>query len=308
LLSSTRAAEIPWDDAALVVWDAPIPPETDALAHQLRDYAAAGRTILFMPPDSPNDAEVFGMGWDKWQTGSSDKALTVDWWRNDDDLLANTRDGSALPVGTLEISRACGIVGDGVPLARIEGQGPLLVRSLDRVGNVYFLGTLPGSGYSSLARDGVVMFAMLQRALNLGVATLGKAQQRHASAAALGDEPRKWHPVEPAAETEVPEMLPLRAGIFSSGDRLVALNRSPGEDEPQTLSSTELDELFAGLDYHVLNDTLENGRSLTSEVWRTFLVLVALALIGEALLCMPPRRDLPAGKANSPIASMASAK
>jgi hypothetical protein len=211
-------------------------------------------------------------------------------------------------VGTLEISRACGIVGDGIPLARIAGQGPLLVRSLDRVGNVYFLGTLPGPAASSLARDGVVMFAMLQRALNSGIATLGKAQQRHASAAALGGDPRKWHPVEPAAETALPEMLPLRAGIFSSGDRLVALNRSPAEDQPQTLSTSELDELFAGLDFHVLNDTLENGRSLTSEVWRTFLVLVALALIGEALLCMPPRRESPPGKINSPAMSMTSAK
>jgi len=308
LLSSSRAAEIPWDDAALVVWNAPIPPETDALAHQLRDYAAAGRTILFLPPESPGDTKIFGMGWDKWQTGTLGKSLAIDWWRNDDDLLANTRDGSALPVGTLEIARFCAIAGDGVPLARIAGQGPLLVRSLDRIGNVYFIGTLPGSGASSLARDGVVMFALLNRALNQGVATLGKAQQRHASAAALGDDPRKWQPVEPKAETAVPEMLPLRAGIFSSGDRLVALNRSPGEDEPQVVSTTELDELFAGLDFHVLNDTLENGRSLTSEVWRTFLLLVALALIGEALLCMPPRRDSPPGKVGAPATALASAK
>lgn len=305
LLSSSRAAEIPWDDAALVVWNAPIPPESDALVHQLRDYASAGRTILFLPPDSPGDTKIFGMGWDKWQTGTAAKPLAINWWRNDDDLLANTRDGSALPVGTLEISRFCGIAGDGVPLARIAGQGPLLVRSLDRVGNVYFLGTLPGSSASSLARDGVVMFAMLHRALNQGVATLGKAQQRHASANALGDNPRKWQPVEPKVDTAVSELLPLRAGIFSSGDRLVALNRSPGEDQPQTLSTSELDELFAGLDFHVLNDTLENGRSLTSEVWRTFLILVALALIGEALLCMPPRRDSQVG---TPATTMASAK
>jgi hypothetical protein len=57
------------------------------------------------------------------------------------------------------------------------------------------------------------------------------------------------------------------------------------------LASSDLNDLFAGLDFHVVNDTLENGRSLTNEVWRTFLFLAALALIGEALLCMPPRRD-----------------
>jgi len=42
----------------------------------------------------------------------------------------------------------------------------------------------------------------------------------------------------------------------------------------------------------VLTDNLEDGRALTSEVWRTFLIAMALALVGEALLCMPPRREI----------------
>jgi hypothetical protein len=291
VLTSGHAAEIPWDDAAFVVWNAPLPKPGDVLARQLRDYAAAGRTIMFLPPDAPDDTRIFDLGWDRWEQAPPGKPLSVDWWRNDDDLLENTRDGTALPVGTLEILRLCGIAGEGIPLARITGHGPLLMRSLQRSGNVYFLGTLPGSSASSLARDGVAMFAMLQRALNQGVATLGKAQQHAASASALGDDPGKWHLVEPEDRGALPENLPLRAGVFSFEDRLIALNRPPGEDDPQTLSNADLDELFAGLDYRVLNDTLESGRSLTSEVWRTFLILMALVLVAEALLCLPPRRE-----------------
>jgi hypothetical protein len=49
-------------------------------------------------------------------------------------------------------------------------------------------------------------------------------------------------------------------------------------------------ELFEGLDFKVLSDTLESTGSLTREVWRTFLIAMALALLGEAILCMPPRR------------------
>ena len=52
-----------------------------------------------------------------------------------------------------------------------------------------------------------------------------------------------------------------------------------------------LHELFAGLDYRRLEDTVENSRGLTSEVWRTFLIAAALFLLGEALLCMPARRE-----------------
>jgi hypothetical protein len=291
VLGTSHAAEIPWDDAAFVVWNAPIPKETELIAKQMRDYLAAGRTILFLPPDSPDDTKIFDIGWDQWQKAPPAKPFAVEWWRNDDDLLANTRDGSTLPVGKLELARVCGIVGDGVPLARVGGQGPLLLRSLGRNGNAYFLGTLPGPSSSSLARDGVVLYAMLQRALNEGEATLGKAQQHYASASILGDDPTKWKLVAPDGESLVPENLPLRAGIVSSGDRLVALNRPPGEDQPATVAASDLNDLFSGLDFHVVNDTLENGRSLTNEVWRTFLFLAALALLGEALLCLPPRRD-----------------
>jgi hypothetical protein len=291
ILGSSHAAEIPWEDAALIAWNAPIPKEDDVLAKQLRDYLAAGRTIIFLPPPLPDGTKIFDLGWERWQQGAPGKPLAVEWWRSDDDLLANTRDGSTLPVGKLEISRVCGIIGDGVPLARVAGQGPLLMRSLGRNGNAYFLGTLPGPSSSSFARDGIVMYALLQRALNQGAATLGKAQQHYASNGALGDDSSKWRLVTPENEAAVPDNLPLRAGILSSGDRLVALNRPPGEDQPQTLSSSDLNDLFAGLDFHLVNDTLENGRSLTNEVWRTFLALAALALIVEALLCMPPRRE-----------------
>jgi hypothetical protein len=137
------------------------------------------------------------------------------------------------------------------------------------------------------------MFAMLHRALNDGARTLGKAQQRVASATALGGDPSQWKPADPHEAAVVSELLPLRAGVLASGDRLVALNRPAAEDEAQRLSANDLNEIFAGLDFRVLTDSLEDGRSLTNEVWRTFLIAMALALLGEALLCLPSRQDSP---------------
>lgn len=297
VLSASRAAEIPWEDTALIVWQAPIPKPDDPLARQLREHAAGGRSIIFLPAESTGDPRLFGLGWGAWN--GAQKPLPVEWWRNDSDLLANARDGSALPVGLLEISRRRRIVGDGVCLARVAGREPLLMRSLERGGGVYFLGTLPGPGESSLARDGLAMFALLHRALNQGAATLGKAQQRTASAVALGASPGQWRRVTGSGGTLRSE-LPLRAGVVAAGDRLVALNRPPAEDLPLTLSTAAVDELFAGLDHRILTETLESGRNLTNEVWRTFLIAGALALLAEALLCMPQPRIAPTA-ATSPI-------
>lgn len=293
VLPTRRAAEIPWADSALVVWQAPLPKPDDALAHQLREHAAAGRAIIFLPPDTPDDSELFGLRWGQWETASTNQSETVEWWRNDADLLANTRDGTALPVGALEITKRCMFTGDGVPLARVIGRQPLLMRSAPGQGGaVYFLGTLPAT--SSLARDGVVMFALMHRALGQGALTLGRAQARMAGAGALGPDPGRWQPVDARTVNSFAEDLPLHTGVFTSGERLVALNHASSEDVAQTISTAQLDELFAGLDFQVLTDSLDDTRSLTNEVWRTFLIAVAAAILGEALLCLPGRRELPA--------------
>ena len=133
------------------------------------------------------------------------------------------------------------------------------------------------------------MFAMLHRALNEGARSLGKAQQREAGATALGSgDLSAW---KRNGQTVLSSEQPLRAGIVENGDRLVALNRPLREDHPETLGKAALAELFAGLDYHVIEDQVENDASLASEIWRTFLFVMALALLGEALLCMPAKRD-----------------
>jgi hypothetical protein len=288
VLPPARAAEIPWDDVALIVWHAALPKADDLVSKQLANHLASGRSILFLPTDSANAEAFGGLHWGAWS--SEAKPAVVEWWRNDTGLLANTRSGTALPVGELEVSRRCEILGEGTPLARLTGNIPLLMRAdIPGDGNAWFLGTLPGSGSSSLARDGVVMFVMLHRALQDGARGLGKAQQREAGVTALGSgDLSAW---KRHGATVLSSEQPLRAGVVENGERLIALNRPLSEDHPETLGKTALSELFTGLDYHVIEDQVENNASLASEIWRTFLFLMALALLGEALLCMPAKRD-----------------
>jgi len=284
VLPVKRAAEIAWEQTGLLVWHAPIPAREEAIHAQMKEHLAQGRAILFLPPANPGAAEFAGLSWGAWET--LDPPAGPDWWRNDTGLLANTRDGTALAVGGLEVSRLCKVGGAGIPLARLPGGGALLMRAAEQP--AYFLATLCGAGSSSFARDGVAMFAMLHRALQEGAGTLGAAQQRIASADALARGGEGWRPAD---ERAVPagEMV-LKAGVLASGKQLVALNRPASEDDFSTVSPAVLKECFAGLNVQILSDAMEEGGSLTSEVWRTFLVAMALALVGEALLCLPPRR------------------
>jgi hypothetical protein len=292
VLPSARAAEIPWEETALIIWHAAIPAQGEGIANQLESHVAAGRTVIFLPPNQPTDATLFGLRWGVWVPAAAGKPFSVEWWRNDTGLLANTRDGLALPLGELEVARQCEVVGDGAPLARTSGNKALLVRAAgDHDGGAYFLGTLSAPDASSLARDGVVLFATLHRALNEGSKGLGKAQQRFAARAALGTDVSIWKPSDTKAETVIAAELPFKAGVLTAGEKLVALNRPPGEDSTQVLARSSVEELFAGLDFRYLEDKLESGKNLTSEVWRTFLIAMALALLSEALLCMPPLRE-----------------
>jgi hypothetical protein len=310
ILPPERAAEIDWENTALVVWQAPIPKTTDLLHGQLTAHAAAGRALLLLPPDSPDDAPFAGLHWQPWIIAPSDALPHPEWWRNDSDLLANTQAGTALPVGELDLLKHTPIAGTGITLARLAENIPLLMRSsLDNAPHVWFLGTLPGSAASSLARDGVVQFALLHRALEAGSTGLGNARSRDAGPAALGPDPAAWT----AAHTDPEPGLTaaeraLRTGVFRLGEsdptaQWTALNRPTLEDQTATLSRTAVEELFAGLDARYIEDTVDDSRSLASEIWRTFLLLMAAALVLEALLCMPGRRRNDAAKSAAPSLS-----
>ena len=95
------------------------------------------------------------------------------------------------------------------------------------------------------------------------------------------------------AESKLEESLaqsrPFRAGVYGSPDQLIALNRPLAEDRSSPLDVAELNTLFAGLDFLVIDDTLGSGQSLASEIWKIFVALMGIALLVEAALCMPPK-------------------
>ncbi|MEX0937934.1 MAG: BatA domain-containing protein [Pirellulales bacterium] len=290
VLPPDRAGEIDWDTVSLLLWQAPLPE--GLLASQLESHVAGGRPVIFFPPEDGGDTELFGLAWGDWHGGSDGPFVSVASWRGDSDLLAHSQSGQPLSVGQLRTYRYREVRGTGGPLARLEGGLPLLTRATTADGPAYFCATLPDASHSSFAQDGVSLYVMIQRALELGAATQGNARQVDAGSAPAR-EAAQWEMISHDGGEVLLSARPYSAGVFQDGERWVALNRPAAEDSAPVLDSGQVDRLFGGLDYRLVEQSIGRTSSLASEIWRVFVSLMGLALVAEAWLCLPERR--PAG-------------
>ena len=132
---------------------------------------------------------------------------------------------------------------------------------------------------------------MLHRALDPGVNSVSRAQSRDASDGTLP----ALNVIRSLSSPDQSPLHPdLNAGAYEvtalRGDPLLfALNRPNSEDSAKTLTDEGIKSLLEGVDYRQISDELGSGSSLAAEVWRAFLLAMALALIVEAALCLPPK-------------------
>jgi hypothetical protein len=292
LLAPDQLAGVDWDRTALVLWQAPL-PESDAL-ERITAFVARGGSAIFFPPRMPAGQEAFGVRWSSWQDQKAD--APVEGWRGDEDLLAHTHSGAPLPVGQLQVRRSCGLSGGELTtLATLRGGAPLLARATTDGGAAYFCTTTPAGGDSSLAANGVVLYVMVQRAMAGGAAALGSTRALTAGEPPPREAPATWQRVAGGAEAISTEYAAHR-GVYASGERLLAVNRSAAEDAPAILADRRVDELFRGLDFARVDDRAGRIGSLIQEIWRLFLTAMLVAMVAEAGLCLPRRvRARPTG-------------
>ena len=279
-----------WDQISLVLWQATLP--TGADAELLQTFIDRGGKVVFFPPRTPNSHEAFGVRWGSWK--SSKDNFVVETFRSDEDLLARTFSGAALPVGQLEIHQYCEINGEFTPLATLLGNAPLLARVPTKAGGVYFWTTTPAPQDSSLATGGVVLYAFVQRALSTGASVLGKARQLNAGEPG-NETPRTWTEILDGDQGLSTEMA-FHRGVYASNDRLLAVNRPAIEDETRVVEEGRVLELFKGLDFARVDDQAGSLNSLIQEIWRVFLIAMLISLLVEAVLCLP-KAPRPAGAA-----------
>ncbi len=192
------------DSVALLVWQAEIPEPTDPNASLLEGFVGRGGQVLFLPAARPTDASFAGVSYRGWADPQVSRVST---WVGDRDLMANTRSGEALPLGELIVSRHCGIEGEFTTLATLDDGQPLLVRAMTAGGNVYFCTTTANAADSSLASGGVVLYAMVHRAIDAGAQSLGNAQQLIAGEVPL-DNSGQWRQLAGRQECALQRIRP----------------------------------------------------------------------------------------------------
>lgn len=286
VIKHEQVASAEWDGLALLIWHAPL-PEDDA-AKAVEAFVKRGGQVIFLPPRAPTNAEFMGVHWGEWVESQSDVA--VESWRGDQDVLANTQSGASLPVGQLAVRRYCGLAGELTPLATLKGGQPLLARLPTNSGGVYFCATTSESSDSTLASNGVVLYVFVQRALAAGAAVLGQTRQLVAGENAA-EQTTPWQQVAGSPDALSTE-YPYHAGVYTAGEKLLAVNRSAAEDQAPVLADDRVADLFKGLDYSRVDDRAGGLAGLILEIWRLFLVTMLIALVVEAGLCMP-RKPVP---------------
>jgi hypothetical protein len=278
-----------WDEASLLLWQGPLPSGADA--EFVEHFVARGGQVIFFPPEEADATMFAGLAWGEWKT--HELPVRPEQWRTDQDLLSNTLSGGALPLGELDVRQARGLVGDQVTLASLAGGSPLVARVADGRG-IYFCTTLPTPRHSSLASEGVVLYALIQRAIDRGLEPLSGARQLTAGGAtaalarsmAASDGWERLAGSDDALSTEDG----LHAGVYSVAGRLVAINRPTAEDTARVAAAERIDGLFRGLSFSRITGQAGVTDSLVQEIWRAFLIAMLLALVVEGLLSLPRQR------------------
>jgi hypothetical protein len=299
ILSPNQLEGVDWDEASLVLWQARLPEgETGRM---LSEFVESGRPVIFFPPAQPGNTQWAGVSWTGWEVADAGEPWQVQTWRGDSGLLSHAQSGVPLPVGRLQVYRYCAWEGDGQPLASFDNGVPMLMRGTLGQGAFYFCATLPGASESTLLRDGVVFYVMMHRALAAGAETRSKTGQLEAGAAAAIDL-AGWELVSEPPEDKLSADRALFASVYRNEDRLAAVNRPHDEDLAVSIDGEQIDQLLQGLPYRTVQEQIGSASALASEIWRLFVVLMALALVVEAVLCLPERKLPAAVETNSGLA------
>lgn len=281
LLETNAVESANLDNYALILWQAPLPQ--GAAAARLRAFTEGGGALSVFPSGEPSQFGDIGFG--EVQSTAVEKPFKISRWEERDGPLASTAEGLSLPVGEVQVLRRQQIVGDATILASFEDGAPFLTRRFVGKGQVLFCATQAGKEWSDFY-EGVVLVPMLQRLMESG-------GRRFAMAASVecGD----WQPAENERWTSVDSNsakdISTQSGVYRAGTQLIAVNRPAREDDWNVVDPSRAKALLGQVPVHLFEEKESGAARIQAELWRLFLVIMALCLIVEAILILPEKPE-----------------
>jgi hypothetical protein len=271
------------DGCSLLIWQDSL-PEGEAAA-RVQSFVSGGGVAVFFPPGRTEAGQFNALGWGAVEVSQAPAGFHVLRWNEDEGPLARSDERISLPLGQTDFPRRQIIAGQKNVLAAFEDGAALLARQSLGRGEIYFCASLPADDWSSLA-DGPVLVPMLQRMLQDGVRRLQSVSTSICGELSAVDLAKTWV----AVDSKEPKDIRFQAGVYKSGDQLMAVNRPAAEDDPEMADSGEIRKLFGDLPLQMLQDRRVDTGQLQGEIWRLFLFLMLLLLLGEGLLILPGKR------------------
>ncbi len=282
ILAPNAAHQIDWQNTSLIIWQAPLP--TGPIAQEISRYIELGGTALFFPPATPSQTSFLGVHWGEQSVSPRGQYFIVDEWNHNEGPLRNGLDDTPIPADKIKAIRRTEIKGITTTLASWDDSKVFLARKVMGDGTAIFVGSLPDYTWSNLA-DGDVLLPLVQRSVELGNKRFNLAYSAIAgSKKAMTREGETRTRLDSYAKSDASN-APYEAGVWKLGDRILATNRPPSEDQWQTISEKSLAQLLEGVSYSLFEDQGESD-SLTREIWRAFLVAMLIFMIIEAILCL----------------------
>jgi Aerotolerance regulator N-terminal len=274
------------DGCSLILWQDAL-PQGEA-AERLRTFASQGGVVMFFPPGGA-DATLFqGMGWGTVEDAHSAEGFHVARWDEEEGPLARSDEHLSLPLAQTTFARRQTISGQKNAEAAFVDGAALLARQNVGLGEIYFCAAQAVDNWSSLS-DGPVLVPMLQRLLQDGTRRLQDVAIVSCGEVSAVDLAKEWLPVDSKEQKDIR----FQAGVYKSGERVMAVNRPEAEDDPEVVDSSQMRKMFGDLPMQMFQDHEVATGKLEGEVWRLFLFSMLLLLLVEGMLILPSKARVP---------------
>ncbi len=280
----------PTADVSLIIWAAPLPAGENAKT--LQNFISSGGQAVLVPTSETSPDVFLGTQWDVVTAAEPGKFYIVQDWNRSDGPLRDGVDGTPIPVERLRAIKRAIPKSDATVLAKWEDGEPFITRKIVDQGTLWTIGSTPDYTWSNLG-DADVLLPFIQRILALGAERFDASFLTEVGSEILNPIPGE---VRTRLDDYSKENHDHAAGIFTVNNRTTAINRPVSEDDPEITTKENLDAMFEGTDYRLLDQAGQNqDPSLSTNVWRLFLLAMLFFLISEALLCLPKKN------ANTPV-------